>query len=813
MSFHFILIATIIVVSLSCHTVHRPNLYIGTKSCSPKPISTGIMWFSRGDASKMRHTAEMSDNLKKWGWTAHDGEHFGHHALLDPKAKIHLTTDYIADESSNSWTMRLSGNLTNKGKKTKKMDERNDVSVIFYVTNADSSGEIKLQSKATPQGPSSFITGRDEKNGRFSFQVVRTKSDRLYSKRHVVTHSQSSNDRKTSGFSSISSSQVHSAQLRRTSDVLWKAKDLLLPIWQKSNRIASNTIEQEREEEAEEEEEEKNEQKKSKEIQDPFFLPLLMNTTDESPNLIALQYTLAAPFELVIVYEEHDDKENVPEANEIIDTSIINQKIISATKLFENKFEKTFHLLEKGYDDKQIQFAKAAFSNLIGSITYFYGSSSVKSFQPNHPPSKTKDGPLITGVPSRSFFPRGFLWDEGFHQLLVSSWNPSLSRVVVRHWLSRMDPNGWIPREQILGPEAVSKVPEQFRLQSPEIANPPAMLLTIENMLYPLEHLDEYIEVNDDGSTTTTFDATERQNTLLFLKEIYPKFLLHYKWLKKSQSGQIKGTFRWRGQTSTHCLASGLDDYPRAKYFTSEEKHVDLLSWMIYAAKILKRLSNQLNLNNDNANKDNKYVEDAILFDNDVKVYEKSLNNHWNDNDGIWYDIGVDNVDQVDPKTGRILRFGQPKQIKHYGYVGLFPFLLQIIQIDDTNKLLKVINNLYEPHLLWSNYGLRSLSRLDEYFGEGENYWRGKIWLNINYLALRSLKYYSIHSTSNDVRQLSVKIHHKLKKNLVDNLYKQYRRSGFVWENYSPKNGKGKGCFPFSGWSSLIVSIMADKYR
>ena len=74
----------------------------------------------------------------------------------------------------------------------------------------------------------------------------------------------------------------------------------------------------------------------------------------------------------------------------------------------------------------------------------------------------------------------------------------------------------------------------------------------------------------------------------------------------------------------------------------------------------------------------------------------------------------------------------------HKGYLSLFPFLLGLLP-PDSPHLGAILDLLRDPEHLWSPYGLRSLSASHPEFGQGENYWKGPIWIQMNYLALSSL--------------------------------------------------------------------------
>ena len=49
----------------------------------------------------------------------------------------------------------------------------------------------------------------------------------------------------------------------------------------------------------------------------------------------------------------------------------------------------------------------------------------------------------------------------------------------------------------------------------------------------------------------------------------------------------------------------------------------------------------------------------------------------------------------------------------------------------------------------------------------------------------------------------------RLRKNLVENVFNEWERTGFAWEQYNPETGAGQRTQHFTGWTSLVVKIMA----
>jgi len=524
----------------------------------------------------------------------------------------------------------------------------------------------------------------------------------------------------------------------------------------------------------------------------------------KQPNLVVFQITGVVPFTLDLAFESGSNVER--------ENSLVGDKYSKLLKkkedAFDLRFEETFHLTGKGFNNSAVKFAQSAMSNMVGGIGYFYGSSVVKS-RHNALAVPYWDAPLYTGVPSRSFFPRGFLWDEGFHNLLISRWDRDISADIVAHWMDLLNSEGWIPREQILGKEARAKVPDEFVVQHNRNANPPTLLLTLHSIVGDIS--DEMTDWWRD-----------------YLRRMWPRLATWYTWFNTTQLGDTRGAYRWRGRNASalrelnpKTLTSGLDDYPRASHPTVDERHVDLRCWMALASQLMGDIGRLL------GRRDSKKYDDTALFLSNNQHLDSM---HWSVSHQAYMDWGFHTDDvtltrhkpppHVHPsqvsseKTRQVNSDPQLGFVNAHGYISLFPFLLQLLS-PDSDKLGIILTSLTNPDLLYTPYGLRSLSKNSPLYMKKNTehdapYWRGPIWININFLAIRSLHHYS--KVEGPHQSLAGEVYNMLREGVVGNVMKEYYRTGYVWEQYNDITGEGQGCKPFTGWSALTVLIMGETY-
>ncbi|TVU36012.1 hypothetical protein EJB05_17922, partial [Eragrostis curvula] len=422
--------------------------------------------------------------------------------------------------------------------------------------------------------------------------------------------------------------------------------------------------------------------------------------------------------------------------------TMLSARLESKQKDFEGRYDQIFNVNDK-IDSRDISIGRAALSNLVGGIGYFFGQSKIalpKGFTQKNGDKYILYWPaaLYTAVPSRSVFPRGFLWDEGFHQLVIGRWDVHISMDIIGDWLDLLNSDGWIPREQILGAEALSKIPEEFVLQYPSNGNPPTLFLAIRDFA--------------SGILANKFSDEEAEKISTFLERAYVRLNSWFQWFNSTQSGRYEGTFYWHGrdnmtarELNPQTLTSGLDDYPRASHPNDEERHVDL------RRELLR--------------------------------------------------------ETLEPPK---LQF-----VPHIGYVNLFPFMMGAIPPESwvLEKQLDLISN---TSILWTDYGLRSLSKTSSIYMKYNTehdapYWRGAIWINMNYMTLSALHHYA--HEKGPYKGRAGELYDKLRSNLIRNIVQNYHQTGFLWENYDQKNkGKGKGSRAFTGWTSLVLLMMGESY-
>lgn len=644
--------------------------------------------------------------MASYGWDEYDLRRGGVETIRDEGNKIDITVSFAKlhnGDHGGNWAARIKG--------TPRPDAPEDLQTMIMYYVADEVGPLEIKEKSTESGFEGDITftGASKDLGKYNLVITGGEG-----KRPEFDHDLASERR-------VDKTLVRSGEL--PSEVLWQAKQVAFTQLSESIKSIAPRL-------------------KRDQIP-PAALIYRLQNSPETGNVHLVQKVFEGEFEFDVIFtSESSGKDMTAET--------ITRLIEDNSAAFNEKFSKTFKLQAPFNHEKYKPFAKGMFSNLLGGIGYFNGHQLVdRSAAPEYDEenegfwvetaearSKRREmleGPyeLFTSVPSRPFFPRGFLWDEGFHLIPILEWDTDVALEILRTWFSTMDDDGWIAREQILGPEPRSKVPEEFQVQYPHYANPPTLFLIIESFTTALRQKHGKLPTGDESlpHPDVPLGQAHLEDPKLgadYLTAIYPLLRRQYEWFRKTQRGDVRSydreafsareAYRWRGRSDLHCLTSGLDDYPRAAPPHPGELHVDLISWVGFMTKSLLNIAGALGLD-----------EDIERYGKILDAIKRNLEDlHWSEKEGCFCDASVDD-------------FEEHRLVCHKGYISLFPFLVGLLEPDDP-KLGKTLDLIGDEDHIFSEHGLASLSKQDEFYGTAENYWRSPVWININYLALVQLR-------------------------------------------------------------------------
>jgi putative isomerase len=249
-----------------------------------------------------------------------------------------------------------------------------------------------------------------------------------------------------------------------------------------------------------------------------------------------------------------------------------------------------------------------------------------------------------------------------------------------------------------------------------------------------------------------------RTHDVDLLHQVYDVFTANNDWFYATRDPGGDGLCVWDGTDS------GWDTSPRWDNGTVEA--VDLNAWLCLDQRMLSEMATALGNSSGAA-----YW--TMRADHTKKRVQDNL---WSEKLGVY-------LDRL-PKTKELVETITP--------VTFWAMLAGIATQEQAQRM--VAETLENPAALGTRFPMPCVSRSDSRF-DPTNYWRGPVWINLNYLTILALRQYGMHDSANVLKEKTLDL---VSRNPVPREY------------YNPLTGEGLGALNYQ-WTGALFVVLASE--
>lgn len=338
-------------------------------------------------------------------------------------------------------------------------------------------------------------------------------------------------------------------------------------------------------------------------------------------------------------------------------------------------------------------------------------------------------------------------WDSWKHAVALAKFKPDLAKKQILAMYDFMEPNGFIP-------DCIYRD------------------TTIEN--------HNYRNTKPPLSGWSIWKVYEATGDKEFLSNLYDQLINQHNWWYQFRDSDRDGICEY-GSTDGSLIAakweSGMDNavrFDESKIldngegaWTLNQESVDLNAYL-YAEKLyISKIAEVLNMQFDKE----KYEKESRL------LQDKINKQFWDDQSGWYYDTSIDGS----------------KFIEVMGPEGWIPLWAGLASIEQAAK---VKTHLLNPEEFYTEVPFPTLSADHPEFTPYRGYWRGPVWLDQAYFAVKALENYGYME---EAKNASLRLMHNAEGVL--------ERGVAIRENYHPLNGQGLESRNFS-WSAAHYILL-----